>query len=137
MIPSCIRCDLMSLTECCLPLPHLTHEQKYFPCITCAFRCTNCKNSSTPFSYSSLICDAFIQLRSMFRIQWYSQGYPICMKISLFHTKVSPYLIQEDIFYTWFICTSLVRYIKFDEILAMFHTDLQSTWHENGEMNSP
>ena len=45
--------------------------------------------------------------------------------LTFFIKQVWPYPIQEDIFNTWFIHTSYVRYIKFDEILTTFHIGLQ------------
>ena len=59
----------------------------------------NCRNCSTPFSYSSLMRDAFIQLQSMFPLCCQtSLSYPSCMLNSLSSWKVWPYPIQEDIF---------------------------------------
>jgi len=62
-------------------------------------RSVNCENCSTPFWYSPLMCDAFIQLRSMFPLCCHtSLSYSSCMITSLFSLKVWPYSIQEDIF---------------------------------------
>ena len=89
----------MSFTDWHLPSTHLTHGQKNFPSILGALRSVNCRNCSTPFSYSLLMCDSFIQLGSKFPL-WCdsSLSYLTCTKTSLFSLNVWPYPIQEDIF---------------------------------------
>ena len=131
MIPWHIRCDLMSFNDWCIPFAQLTHAQKNFPRKGGALGSVNYRNSSTPFSYSSVMHDIFIQLRSMFPICCdTSLSYLTCMKTSVFSLKVWLYPIQEDIFFIvdWYVYVNclLLNLTKFWQHCAL--VSKYTTW---------
>ena len=127
MIPWHIRCDLISLIGWCLPFAHFTQGQKYLPRKDGTLISVNWRNCSTSFSYSSLMCDACIQLRSMISLCYETSiSYPTCMKTSLF------FLIGVALSHSGTHCLQYSRthgyvglFVYFDKILATFHIVLR------------